>query len=354
MQYIVRCHTLARKRGDFVMDTMDLNTATFVGIDCHPTEHTAFAMSRFEDEKGKLRFENTKEGIQQFLSWLPTVDENGNNIIVGLEGEGNSRRGLVCNVLKFYHNIYEVNPLYTKQRRTFGTNPDKSDPRDAKLIAEVLTRKLAALPKITEATLASSLVSLKKLVWAYEEITERGTAIQNQLHQLKREQELSEVAVEKKTVTFVIKDLVVELKQVRKKQEKYRRQLTMLLQKQGLNLTTIPGISTVLAAKIIAHAGGIDRFQNLNKFIQYAGIAPKEKSSGKTKKHKKTFSGNRKLNHTFFLAALIQIQRNEEARVYYQKKISEGKTKKHALRCVMKRVACIVYGMLKNGEEYRR
>ena len=28
-------------------------------------------------------------------------------------------------------------------------------------------------------------------------------------------------------------------------------------------------------------------------------------------------------------------------------------TKKHALRCVMKRVACIVYGMLKSGEEYR-
>jgi len=51
--------------------------------------------------------------------------------------------------------------------------------------------------------------------------------------------------------------------------------------------------------------------------------------------------------------ALTQTQWNPKAKVYYQKKIAEGKTKKHALRCVMKRVACILYGMLKSGEAYR-
>lgn len=334
------------------MDTVNLNTATYVGIDCHPTEHTALAINRFEEEKGKLRFENTKEGIQQFLSWLKTVDASFDNIIVGVEREGNSRRGLVSRLLSDYRRIYEVNPLYTKQRRTFGTNPEKSDPRDAKLIAEVLTRKLSELPQITAQDLSASLLSLKKLVWMYEEITTRGTAIQNQLHQLKREHALSEIAVEKKTITFVIKDHVAELKQVRKKQERYKKQFSLLLKHQGDNLISVPGISTVLSAKIIAHSGGIERFANLNKFINYAGIAPKEKSSGKTKRYKKAFVGNRKLNHTFFMAALIQIQRNEKAQQYYEKKIHEGKTKKHALRCVMKRIACIVYGMLKSGEEY--
>jgi hypothetical protein len=56
--------------------TIDVNRklATYVGIDAHPSEHTALAMNRFEEEKGQLRFENTKAGIQQFLHWLPTVD----------------------------------------------------------------------------------------------------------------------------------------------------------------------------------------------------------------------------------------------------------------------------------------
>jgi len=134
---------------------INLNTATYVGIDCHPTEHTALAMNRFEDEKGILRFENTGDGITQFLSWLISMDRYEENIILGVEGGGNSRHALVANILRKHHNLYEVNPLYTKQRRSFGTRSDKSDPRDAKLIAEVLTRKLTELPKITEHDLSS-------------------------------------------------------------------------------------------------------------------------------------------------------------------------------------------------------
>lgn len=124
---------LAGEEVEEKMDREFLNTATFVGIDCHPTEHTALAMNRFEDEKGTLRFDNTKEGIQQFLYWLPTIDSNHDNIVVGLEGGGTARHSLIANLLKNYHNMYEVNPLYTKQRRTFGTKADKSDPQGCKV-----------------------------------------------------------------------------------------------------------------------------------------------------------------------------------------------------------------------------
>jgi hypothetical protein len=59
------------------------------------------------------------------------------------------------------------------------------------------------------------------------------------------------------------------------------------------------------------------------------------------------------LNTTFYWVALNQVRWHAEAKAYFDKKLKEGKTKKHALRCVMKRVACIVYGMLKSGEAYR-
>jgi hypothetical protein len=38
---------------------INLNTVIFVGVDSHPSEHTAVAINRFEEEKGVLRFENT-------------------------------------------------------------------------------------------------------------------------------------------------------------------------------------------------------------------------------------------------------------------------------------------------------
>ena len=331
----------------------NLNTATYVGIDCHPTEHTALAMSRFEDEKGLLRFENTREGIRSFLSWLPTMDKQTENVIVGLEGGGNDRHALLAKLLMQYENIYEVNPLYTKQRRTFGTRVDKSDPRDAKLIAEVLTRKLAELPKITQHDMSSHLLVLRKTVWFYEEITTQGTAIQNQLHQLKREYTLSADKLERQTLRMIISEREKTLGQIRKTQKTCVKQLAALIEKQGKNLTTMKGVKTVFAAKIIAHSGGIERFANINDFIKYAGIAPKEQSSGKSKKHKKAKIGNRKLNNTIYLIAMGQIRWNDKAKAYFEKKVKEGKTKKHALKCLMRRTACILYGMLRTGDDYR-
>lgn len=332
---------------------MNVNTATFIGIDCHPTEHTALAMNRFEDEKGLLRFDNTQEGIRAFLSFLPTVDANNDNIVIGVEGGGNARHALLSQLLKAYQHIYEVNPLYTKQRRTFGTRADKSDRRDAKLIAEVLTRKLSELPRITAHDLSSGMLVLKKMVWFYEQVTAQGVTLQNQLHQLRREQQLSIDAMEKKGLLMIQRERGKALREVRKTQKRCKRQLLLLLEKQGKNLTTVKGIKTILAAKLVAHSGGIERFSNIDDFIQYAGIAPKEKSSGKTRKHKKALGGNRRLNNTLYLTAMVQLRWNEKAKEYFEKKIREGKTKKHALRCLMKRVACIVYGMMRNGENYR-
>jgi|GEM_PF-4895327 len=96
----------------------------------------------------------------------------------------------------------------------------------------------------------------------------------------------------------------------------------------------------------------MERFATIAKYLQFAGIAPLERSSGKTKRAVQNHKGNRSLNSTLYMAAVCQISHNSLARDYYRKKIAEGKTKKHALRCVMKRLAMIVYGMLRNGKAY--
>jgi len=119
--------------------TVDLNSALFVGIDSHPTEHTALAINRFEEEKGMLQFANTQKGIQECITWLATLATDNTQIIIGIEG-GETRHTLASYLLDHYPHVYEVNSLFTKQRRILGTRTGRSDPADAKLIAEVLTR----------------------------------------------------------------------------------------------------------------------------------------------------------------------------------------------------------------------
>jgi len=57
------------------------------------------------------------------------------------------------------------------------------------------------------------------------------------------------------------------------------------------------------------------------------------------------------LNRAFYLVALYHITRHQESKAYYENKLQEGKSKKHAMRCVMRKVAWIVYSMMKSGED---
>ncbi len=336
------------------MDTVFLNKATYVGIDSHPTTHTALAINRFEDEKGHLTFDNSREGIQMLLSRLPTVDVKRENVVLGLEGGDATRNILLSYLLEKDYNIYEVNPLYTKRRRMFGTRRDKTDGKDAKLIAEVLTKKLSELPKIQSIQVATHILVLRKTVWFYEDITIQGAKLKNQLKTIQREKGLVRSQEEKKLLKAIEKRIAKELTHIKKGQKELEKQLAVQLKGYGENLVSIPGISTILAAKLVSHSGDIKRFHSLNGYIRYAGIAPKERSSGKNKRFvKDKQTGNRKLSTTLWIAALNQIQHNKVLKEYYRKKIQEGKTKRRALISVMKQIAATVYGMLRSGEEYR-
>lgn len=148
---------------------------------------------------------------------------------------------------------------------------------------------------------------------------------------------LSSSREEKEVLRLIIAEKTKEVASIKKQQKKIATKLNKLLTNQEKNLMSFPGIGIVSAAKIIAHTNGIERFETVDKFLAYAGIAPTERSSGKSKRHKQSTKGNRRLNYALYWVALNQLTRNEKAKAYFAKKVAEGKSKKHALRCVMKR-----------------
>lgn len=334
------------------MKKINLNSALFVGIDAHQEEHTAVMATRFEEERSSLRFANNTRGINQFMAWLENSQGNKTPLI-GIEGGGRTRRYLVSRLLERDYPLWEINPLYTKQRRDYGTRGDKSDPLDALLVVEVLIRKLDRLPRLTLADYCSQRLTLVRLVSFWEDLARQRARIKNQLRLLLKERSLTRQPEEREILNLIIREKQKGLRQITRLEKKLKQKITACLGNPGLNLTTMKGISVILAAKIVAQTGKISKFSRVDKFIKYAGIAPLEKSSGKTKRYHKNKGGNRKLNAAFYLVALNQLRWNPEAKRYFQKKVAEGKTRKQALRCLMKRSACIVYGMLKSGKPYQ-
>ncbi len=330
-----------------------LNNATFVGIDSHPDSHTALAINRFKELKGHVTFPNTQNGINQFLIWLQTLEEQKDRIVIGVEGGGTARNALLSAILPTYDLLFEVNPLYTKHKRSFGTKGDKTDLDDAKLIAGVLTTELEELPRITPGQLTSSMLRLKKAVWFYEEVTVQGARLKNQLHKLSREHKLTQDKEEKQLLKKIIAAREKEIAFVRKTKTSMERELKTLLSGNGLNLTGIRGIGNITVARIIAHTGGIERFSNRDGYVRYSGIAPLARSSGKSSFFVKANRGNRKLHSVFYFATLGRIIHSSEIKALYEKKIASGKTKKGAITFLMRKTAILAYSMLKSGEEYR-
>ena len=125
-------------------------------------------------------------------------------------------------------------------------------------------------------------------------------------------------------------------------------------------LTTMTGIDTVSAAQILSCIGDIKRFPTPAKLAKYAGISPVTYASGKSEKQFANQRGNRELNSLIYLLSVRLIAttpsteriRNHFFYEYYHRKISEGKTKRQALKCVQRRLVNIIWSMLTNNTEY--
>jgi transposase len=106
------------------------------------------------------------------------------------------------------------------------------------------------------------------------------------------------------------------------------------------------GVGPIVAGLILAYVGEPTRFPTAARFASYNGTAPIEASSGPRKRHRLNPRGNCKLNHAMHLIAVTQIRHDTAGRVYYQRKLAEGKTKKEALRALKRRISDAVWRQL--------
>jgi len=137
-------------------------------------------------------------------------------------------------------------------------------------------------------------------------------------------------------------------------------EIEKMLQHFNYPLATIKGVDTLTAAKLIAEIGDINRFKNAKALAKYSGVAPVTYASGMTSLQMANARGNRNLNEIFFRLALTSVMKlgskgaliNPIFYDYYHKKISEGKQKNQALKCVQRRLVNIVFNVMKHQRPY--
>jgi transposase len=127
-------------------------------------------------------------------------------------------------------------------------------------------------------------------------------------------------------------DLVGEVHRLDRRIAAVGEQISAAVEDSGTSLTRLFGVGDLVAAKILARVGQVDRFPTAAQFASYAGVAPIEVSSGDVVRHRLSRAGDRQLNYARHIIAITQIRGDTDGRAYYQRKRQEGKSHREALR----------------------
>lgn len=358
----------------------------FVGMDVHKDSHTAVGATVFGEKLFEVNLGNGREEFNDFLQQVRSTS-NARKLTPVFGLEDSTGYGLRIAKYLFLNNIMvkTVSPIFVDRERKYETHPEKNDSLDAYAAAKVLIQKIDTLPtyRITEQSEIGK--EIKELSLDREFLIKEQSRIKSNLHRLLHRawnsqyrdkfkdpfgvkglkywlthslptgQAKNDIIGTPSILKNQIRRKVRRLMDIREEVAEVEIELQTLIDKTGQKITTLNGCGTVLGAKILAEVKEIERFHSPSALAKYAGLAPREKSSGKTFRHVKTKSGNRQLNSAIHRVALSQIGRsgNQRAREYFQRKISGGKTKAQALCCLKRRLTDIIYMMLKHKEPYK-
>jgi hypothetical protein len=99
-------------------------------------------------------------------------------------------------------------------------------------------------------------------------------------------------------------------------------------------LTGLCGVSLLTAGARAGLLGPGRRFRTDAQLAASAGVAPLEASSAGRVRHRLNRGGNRRCNAILHRIAIVQAQSSPAARAYLARRVSEGKTRREAIRAL--------------------
>ena len=133
------------------------------------------------------------------------------------------------------------------------------------------------------------------------------------------------------------------------------KQIGSLLKEFDSQLTSIPGVGTVLAATILSEIGDISRFSSSDKLLAYAGLDPSVKQSGEFRSNQNRISkrGSPYLRRAIWLASTVAVQCDPMFQAYYEKKTSEGLHYMNVIGHVSRKMTAVIFAVLRDGRPYQ-
>jgi transposase len=123
-------------------------------------------------------------------------------------------------------------------------------------------------------------------------------------------------------------------------------EITELVQQIAPQLLSEPGFGPLITATLVGEIAGAQRFATPAKLARAAGVAPIPASSGNTRRQRLDQGGNRQINAALHRVIVTRARCHPPTRDYIERRRSEGKSTREAIRCLKRYLARRVWRLL--------
>ena len=186
---------------------------------------------------------------------------------------------------------------------------------------------------------------------AIETMTTEITSFKNKLHAL------SKLEIDNKVIITGYKKLLKELQLTLKKFETELYKKLMEWQPDLVKLVrSVVGIGKRATAILIVSTQGFKHTATYQQLISYAGLSPKEYSSGSSIRGKVRIckQGGSAMRHTLYMCALNAKDTNGACKELFDRLVAKGKNKKLAVIAVANKLLKQVFGVVKTETLFDR
>jgi hypothetical protein len=332
-----------------------------VGVDTHKDRHIAVALDRLGRLLGELSIAACAAGYRELDVWAHALARDGQGLVFGIEGAGSWGAGLCEHLQGQGRVVLEVERPRRRERRA-----GKSDRIDALSAAKrVLSSEGTSTPRQQGVRRA-----LAALLIAQRSAVAERTRLLNQLQSLhatapvalrervgegspkRLERRLGTMRAragapaDERTVFAVMRDLAARSRALAVDARRYERELAQLVRSLDQTLLDEVGVGPISAAKLFVCDPA--RFKHEAAFARCNGTAPLPASSGKTVRHRLNRGGDRQVNNAIHTIALSRSKHHPQTRAYLDRRISEGKTKREAMRALKRHLSRNLFNRLAN------
>lgn len=296
------------------------------------------------------KFDNNLESIVAMVQWaMDNSVHDVKELLFVFEHTGLYTHRLLQHLASKGHMFRIVPALEIK--RSLGIARGKDDRADARRIAlyGYRTREEATPSKVPNETLESlkRLMSMRRKLVA--QCAGHKATLGEQMRVLDAQQGELLFDVQREIIRALELQIAVleqELDRLLESDPEIRRLFCLL--------TSIKGIGPVTARFLIVYTCCFTSFDTWRKFACYCGVAPFPNRSGTSLRGKTKVShlANKEGKTLLSLCASSAINSNPEMKMYFNKRVSEGKNKQSTLNIIRNKLLARAFAVVKRGTPY--